>query len=131
MRAIRTFGVRVDREAMLGTFFGGRPDRRHTVLGFAFHLVISGGFGSLYDVAFARLRRTDAATGALLAPAHLLLSGAFFAQIDRMHPLVPAVFPDPGPFFVRHGAKGPFLVLLVKAAFGASVAELERRMEGA
>jgi hypothetical protein len=125
MRALRRIGVEVDREAMLGTLFGGLPDRRHRTLGFGVHLAISGGFGLLYDAAFARLGRSDVGTGILLSPAHFAISGAFFSAIDRMHPLVPGVFRDPGPFLSRFGVRGPVLLLLTKALFGASVAAVE------
>ena len=119
--------VDADREAMLGTFFGGRPDRAHRFIGFAVHLLISGAFGVGYDAGFARLRSTNVKTGVLLSPAHFLVSGTFFAALDRLHPLVPGTFRDPGPFFTRFGIRGPALLLATKAAFGASVAAIERR----
>jgi hypothetical protein len=123
----RLLSVDVDREAMLGTFLGGRPDRAHLLLGFGIHLLISGAFGVGYDAGFARLRSSDVKTGVLLSPAHFLVSGTFFAALDRLHPLVPGTFRDPGPFFTRFGVRGVALLLATKIAFGASVAALEQR----
>lgn len=129
MALVRRCRVPVHRETLLGTLFGGRPDGPHRVLGFAIHLGISGGFGALYEAGFARIGRADWKRGLLLSPAHYLVSGVFYGAIDRVHPLVPAVYPDPGPFLERGGAKGPALLLLVKAAFGAAVGEIDQALE--
>jgi hypothetical protein len=94
---------------------------------FGIHLLISGAFGVGYDAGFARLRSSDVKTGVLLSPAHFLVSGTFFAALDRLHPLVPGTFRDPGPFFTRFGVRGVALLLATKIAFGASVAALEQR----
>ena len=124
----RLLSVDVDREAMLGTFLGGRPDRAHRLIGFGLHLLISGTFGVGYDAGFARLRSTDARTGVFLSPAHFFVSGTFFAALDRLHPLVPGTFRDPGPFFTRFGIRGPAVLLATKVVFGASVAAIEKRL---
>jgi len=132
MTLVRRAGIPVNREKMLGTLFGGRPDAKHEALGFGVHLGISGAFGLLYESAFARRGMARGwKSGLRLSPFHFLVSGLFFWVLDRAHPLVPHVFPPPGPFWSNHGARGVALLLLLKGAFGASFGELDRRLAGA
>jgi hypothetical protein len=124
MALVRAAGVPVNREMMLGTLFGGEPGAGRCLAGFLLHLAISGLLGLLYAGLLHLLRwRPDGKTGALLSPAHFLLSGLFFWAMDGVHPLIPERLPAPGPFVAHFGARGVVLVFAVKVAYGAFVGE--------
>ena len=119
---LRTIGVPIRLELILGTAFGMHPGPTAFALGLAMHLAIGGAFGLLYGWLFETVwLHGGAFTGMILGTLHAALVGMAVGLTPQFHPLIPAVLSDPGPFFANAGAAGVVSFFAMHVLFGAIV----------
>ncbi|HEY8073438.1 MAG TPA: hypothetical protein VIF62_05000 [Labilithrix sp.] len=102
---LRTIGLNIDFELILGTLTGIPPGPEAFAAGLGIHLVLGCAFGVLYGWLFERVwDHGGAATGVILGMVHAAFLGMFFGLTPQFHPYVAAhLVPDPGPYFVHAG----------------------------
>ena len=121
---LRAIGVPIRMELILGTAFGGAPSAATFVLGLAMHLAIGGAFGLLYGWLFETVwDHGGAFMGMILGFLHASLVGMAVGLTPQWHPLVPAIIPDPGPFFANGGVAGVVCFYAVHLVYGAIVGQ--------
>jgi len=114
---MRAAGLPLSIEIYLGTLTGAAPSAGTFAFGLVLHLILGGAFGLLYAYLFERVwDHGGAFTGMLLSVFHAGLVGMTLGLSSHVHPLVPGVLPDPGPYFAH---LGPLAVL---GFFGAHLA---------
>jgi hypothetical protein len=107
---------------LLGTLVA-RPG---TGLGVAFghgaQIVNGGLFAMTYDEAFRRAGdRLNPIRGLAVGLVHGLAAGLLLAATPAIHPRVPEVLPDPGPFMRRHGRDAALALIALHGLYGALV----------
>ena len=120
MFAMRSFGVNVSLEALLGSVFAPADSANAWILGFIAHLTIGAIAGLVYALGFEVVQRSGALTGAGLGLAHGMLAGLVMSAIPAMNPLDPSILSAPGPF-LSHEQFGPAVFFLVHVIFGMVV----------
>jgi hypothetical protein len=119
---LRTIGVPIRLELILGTAFGMHPGPTAFALGLAMHLAIGGAFGLLYGWLFDIVwLHGGAFTGRILGTLHAALVGMAVGLTPQFHPLIPEVLSDPGPFFANAGTAGVISFFAMHILFGAIV----------
>jgi hypothetical protein len=119
---LRTAGVRINLELILGTMFGGHPSTSTFLLGLMLHLLIGGLFGLLYGYLLEYVwDHGGAGTGMILAVIHSALIGMVVGLTPQFHPRIPEVLPDPGPFFANVGIAGVLFFFGIHVLYGAIV----------
>ena len=120
---LRTAGLRVDFELILGTLTGLAPGREAFAAGLGIHIAIGAAFGLLYTWLFERVWvHGGAATGMILGVLHAALLGMFFGLTPQFHPYVAAhQVADPGPYFVNAGIGGVVAWFLLHMLYGVVV----------
>ena len=88
---LRTIGLPIRLELILGTAFGLHPGPAAFALGLATHLAIGGAFGLLYGWLFEAVwLHGGAFTGMLLGTLHAALVGMGVVLTPQFHPMVPS-----------------------------------------
>jgi hypothetical protein len=104
---LRTLGVPLSMELLLGTFLGLQPGGGAFGLGLVLHLAVGGLFGLLYGYLFERVwMHGGALMGMLLSVIHASLIGILIGFMPQLHALIPYEMADPGPFFANLGTVG-------------------------
>ena len=112
-------------EMMLGTLLGLPPGLPAWMLGFVFHLVISGCIALIYAAAFDYLTSGPGwGMGAAFSLLHVVLAGLATGVLGILHPLVPAVMDEPGLFAINLGASTAVLFILIHVVYGTLVGGL-------
>lgn len=118
---LRTFGMPVNLELMLGTMLLARGPIAW-IVGLVLHLLVSGGLGLLYGVGFERVtHRAGAGVGVLFSVVHVLVAGVAMLAVPAVHRLIPEQMAAPGAFLSALGAGAVALFLIEHAMFGAIV----------
>lgn len=120
---LRAAGVHVDLELWLGTVLIG-PGAAAWLVGFFWHLSLSGLMAILYGRAFLALGRSNASMGLRVAMVHLSISGVLLGSLPWLHPRIPEEVPAPGLFLAGHGFAGVAAFVAVHLAYGAVVGAL-------
>lgn len=119
---LRTIGVPIRMELILGTAFGTAPGPAAFALGFAMHLAIGGAFGLLYGWLMETVwDHGGAGVGMILAVLHSTLIGMAIGLTPRFHPLIPEQMADPGPYFANIGVAGVLAFFGIHLLYGAIV----------
>jgi hypothetical protein len=119
---LRLFGIQIGTELILGTWTGLMPGPEALAAGFAIHLALGAGFGVLYGYLFEHVwDHGGASTGIILGMIHAALVGMLFGLTPQIHPLVPEVVADPGPYFANSGIAAVISWFGLHALFGAIV----------
>ena len=119
--AVRTMGVDMNAEMMLGTMFSS-PERGAWVIGFGVHMLLSVLFALIYAWAFENVtHRAGLAVGLGFAVIHIVLAGIVMAMIPMVHPMIPERMMAPGAFMSGMGAMGVGLFVLEHLLYGGIV----------
>jgi hypothetical protein len=119
---LRLLGMKIGIELILGTWTGLRPGPEAFAAGLAMHIALGAGFGVFYAWLFERVwAHGGAATGVILGMLHAALIGMLFGLTPQLHPLVPQVVADPGPYFANAGIAGVLAWFALHAIYGAIV----------
>ena len=119
---LRTVGIPIRLELILGTGFGTPEGPAAFVLGLAMHLAIGGAFGLLFGWLFETVwAHGGAFTGMILATLHATLVGMAVGLTPQFHPLIPERMADPGPFFANIGTAGVVSFFAIHLLYGAIV----------
>ena len=119
---LRTIGLPIRLELILGTTFGLHPGPAAFAVGLAMHLAIGGAFGLLYGWLFETVwLHGGAFTGMILGTLHAALVGMGVGLTPQFHPMVPTELADPGPFFANIGTVGVLCFFGMHILYGAIV----------
>lgn len=119
---MRTVGVPIRLELLLGTLLGIQPGASAFVVGLAMHLAIGGAFGLLYGWLFETVwDHGGAGVGMILGVVHASLIGMAVGLTPQFHPMVPELIADPGPFFANVGTLGVMTFFGAHIVYGAIV----------
>ncbi len=119
---LRTAGLPIRLELLLGSALGIAPGPTAFVVGLAMHLVIGALFGLLYGWLFERIWvHGGAAMGCILAVLHAALIGMAVGLTPQFHPYVPNLIRDPGPYFANTGVAGVLAFFGIHVLYGAIV----------
>lgn len=119
---MRTAGIPIRIELLLGTLPGIAPGPTAFLVGLAIHIAIGALWGLLYGWLFETVWvHGGAPTGCILAVIHASLIGILIGLTPQFHPFVPEVIADPGPYFANAGAKGVVAFYTLHLLFGAIV----------
>jgi hypothetical protein len=119
---LRSMGVHIGIELILGSAFTGSLGPAAFVLGFLLHLAIGGAFGLLYGWLMETVwDHGGAATGMILGVIHAALIGMAIGLTPRFHVLIPERLADPGAYFANAGVAGVIGFFLIHVLYGAIV----------
>lgn len=119
---LRTIGLPIRLELILGTGTGLEPGAGALVLGLAIHLAIGGAFGLLYGWLMETVwDHGGAGTGMILAVMHATIIGMLIGLTPMFHPLIPERMAFPGPYFANLGAAGVVSFYAIHILYGAIV----------
>jgi len=117
---LRAIGVPLSIEIYLGTLTGLAPSAFTFGLGLVLHLALGGVFGLVYGALFERVwAHGGATTGMLLSILHAGLIGMLLGLTPHVHPAVPSMLPDPGPYFSHLGSFGVISFFVMHLVYGA------------
>jgi len=121
MFLLRSTGVNVNLEALLGTMFQVPWGVHPWLVGFLLHLTVGAVAGLVYAVIFEMaVQRSGPVVGAGLGLCHGMLAGLMMSGIPAMNPLAWGTLGAPGPF-LQNVHFGPVVFLLVHCLFGVVV----------
>lgn len=121
MFVMRSFGLTISLEALLGSMFAPNTNWSPWTIGFVLHLLIGATVAIAYAIAFEMaVQRSGILIGAGFGLAHGLMAGLFMSAIPAMNPLDPASMSAPGPF-LSYMRFGPPLFLAVHCIYGMVV----------
>ena len=121
MFLMRSSGIQLSLEALLGSMIPQNDIVSTQVGGFVLHLLIGAVVALAYAFVFeVAVQRAGALMGGGLGLAHGLLAGLFMSGIQAMNPLDPNVASAPGPF-LSHMAFGPLVFLMLHCLYGIVV----------
>jgi hypothetical protein len=121
MFLMRSFGIHLSLEALLGSMIPQNEFVSTQVGGFVLHLLIGAVVALVYAFVFeVAVQRSGALMGGGLGLAHGLLAGLFMSGIQAMNPLDPNVASAPGPF-LSHMTLGPLVFLMLHCLYGIVV----------
>ena len=119
---LRSVGLPIRLELLLGTVLGLYPSTAAFLVGLAMHLAIGGAFGLLYGWLFETVwNHGGAGAGMILGVLHAALIGMAVGLTPQFHPMVPQSIPDPGPFFANVGTLGVITFFGAHILYGAIV----------
>lgn len=119
----RAAGIHIELELWLGTLLIG-PGAAAWLVGFFWHVTLSGFIAIAYGRAFMALRRSNVSTGVRLSIVHMVLTGMLVGVVPLLHPRIPEVMPAPGFFLTADGLAGVIALIAVHLAYGAVVGAL-------
>ena len=119
----RAAGIHIDLELWLGTLVVG-PGSAAWLIGFFWHVTLSGFLAIAYGRAFMALRRSNVATGVRLSIFHMVLTGMVIGVMPLLHPRIAELVPAPGFFLTADGLAGVIALIAVHLAYGAVVGSL-------
>jgi hypothetical protein len=118
MFVMRSSGINISLEALLGSLFEPRFIVSAWFTGFLVHLLIGAIAGLVYAFIFeVAVQRSGILMGAGVGLAHGMLAGLLMSGIPAMNPLDPTITSAPGPFF-SHLSYGPLAFLFLHCLFG-------------
>lgn len=121
MFVLRSSGVNVGLEALLGTVVDAPVGLDPWTIGFVIHLSIGAIAGLMYAVIFEMaVQRAGLLVGAGLGLCHGLLAGLMMSGIPAMNPLTEMDRSVPGAF-LQNVSFGPFIFVLLHILFGVTV----------
>jgi hypothetical protein len=119
MFIMRTFGLNVSLERILGSMFPPDLPLPAWWAGFLVHLLVGAVAGLVYAFIFeVAVQRSGVVMGAAIGFAHGMLAGLIMSAIPAMNPLDPNAAGAPGAFLSNMTA-GPVVFLLLHCLFGA------------
>ena len=119
MFLLRSWGINVSLEALLGSMFQTSRAFDPWLAGFLMHLLVGAVAGLVYAVIFEMaIQRSGAIVGAGLGLCHGLLAGLMMSGIPAMNPLAWGTQSAPGPF-LQNLHLGPIVFVLLHCLFGA------------
>ena len=121
MFLLRSSGINVNLESLLGTMLDVPSGIHPWVAGLLIHFAVGAVAGLAYAAVFEMaVQRSGPLVGAGLGLCHGLLAGLMMSGIPAMNPLAWSTQSAPGPF-LQNLQFGPIAFLLVHGVFGAVV----------
>jgi hypothetical protein len=124
---LRAAGIRVDLELWLGSVVLA-PQAAAWLVGFFWHITLSGFIAILYGRAFLALGRATPLLGMRVSLVHIVLSGLWLGVMPGLHPRIPEEMVAPGLFLSAYGVAGVSAFVAVHLVFGAVVGALAEPM---
>lgn len=125
MTFARLLGLPMSFELLLGTLVGIPPGLVAWIVGLGIHLALSGLIALVYGWAFEHLPPHHAGrdVGMLYSLAHVFIAGTLLSAIPLIHPAMPGVLEEPGPFYAERGLIAVLLFFVAHVIYGAVVGE--------
>jgi hypothetical protein len=124
---LRAAGIRIDLELWLGSVVLA-PQAAAWLIGFFWHITLSGFIAILYGRAFVALGRATPLMGMRVALAHIVVSGLWLGLMPSIHPRIGEDIAAPGFFLSAYGVAGVSAFIAVHLVFGAVVGALAEPM---
>jgi hypothetical protein len=118
MFLMRSLGLNINLEALLGSIFTFDSYLSTWVTGFLVHLCIGAFLGVFYGLAFEAVGRSGPLMGAGLGLANGLLAGMLMTSIPAMSPFSGATGTEAPGAFLTNVSYGPILFLAAHAIYG-------------
>lgn len=120
---LRAAGIHVDLELWLGSVVLA-PQAAAWLVGFFWHITLSGFVAILYGRAFIALGKATPTMGMRVSLAHIVLSGLWLGIMPSIHPRIGEEIAAPGFFLSAYGVAGVSAFVAVHLVFGAVVGAL-------
>jgi hypothetical protein len=124
---LRAAGIRIDLELWLGSIVLA-PQAAAWLIGFFWHITLSGFIAILYGRAFLALGRATPLMGIRVSLAHIVVSGVWLGIMPSIHPRIGEEIAAPGFFLSAYGVAGVSAFVAVHLVFGAVVGALAEPM---
>lgn len=124
---LRAAGIRIDLELWLGSVVLP-PTAAAWLIGFFWHITLSGFIAILYGRAFLALGRATPLLGLRVSLAHIVVSGLWLGVMPTIHPRIAEQIAAPGFFLSAYGVAGVSAFVAVHLVFGAVVGALAEPM---
>lgn len=125
-------GMKANMEALMGTMVYQKPGGTAWVVGFVMHMMLSILIALIYMVGFEKVtHKANALIGAAFAIPHAIIGGLVIGLLGAVHPLIPAMMPNPGPYMINMGAIYVVAMFAVHMMYGATVGAVYAPAESA
>jgi len=128
MALARAIGAPINLEMLLGTMVTRTIGSAAWLLGFTMHVAVGAMFGAVYAWLLSWLRvRIGAVSGMWIGLIHAAIVGVALLLLPAIHPLMPELYPAPGPLFLYQGLTAVIVFIGVHLIYGAIVGAMVAR----